>query len=75
MNGYCSNSFLRCDNARSVKVLVQTSHYCPKCEFSLIPAENANDSLRLDQKFLYVSLLLMVGLLLILVYIHYQKFV
>ncbi len=75
MLGYCSNSPLRCQNARNTKLLNQVDSCCPKCHLHLIPAQDISQQLRADEQFLRFSILLIVFILLVSVYIYYLHFV
>ena len=74
MLGYCSNSPLRCQKARSMTILNQVSSYCPECGLSLLPAHNLSRQLRADEQFLRYTFLATGLLLLAAVYIYYIKF-
>jgi hypothetical protein len=71
MLGYCSNSPLRCENARSAKILNQVDSCCPECHFFLVPAQDITQQLLADEQFLRFSVLVIVLVLLIAVYVHY----
>ncbi|WP_201599698.1 hypothetical protein [Psychrobacter piscatorii] len=71
MLGYCSNSPLRCENARSAKILTQVDSCCPECHLFLVPAQDITQQLLADEQFLRFSVLLIVLVLLIAVYVHY----
>lgn len=75
MSGYCSNSLLRCDNARLMIKLYQTDNYCPKCGLSLVVADNLSESSRAEQYFLILCLVLIAILLLAVTYIYYLNLV
>lgn len=75
MTGYCSNSPLRCENARLMTMLTHDDNCCPECGLSLVPVNNSSRSAYTEQNFLSLALGLMVLLLLILVYIDYANFV
>ncbi|WP_187147091.1 hypothetical protein [Psychrobacter arcticus] len=46
MLGYCSNSPLRCANARSLKVLDEIDSCCPDYGLFLVPAQKLSHELR-----------------------------
>ncbi len=71
MLGYCSNSPLRCENARSAKILNQVDSCCPECHLFLVPAQDITQQLLADEQFLRFSVLVIVLMLLIAVYVHY----
>ena len=75
MLGYCSNSPLRCKNARTMKILNQSDDCCPECDLFLIPAQDISQQLRADEQFLRFFILLIVFILLVSVYIYYLYFV
>ncbi len=75
MLGYCSNSPLRCKNARSAKILNQMDSCCPKCNLFLLPARDGSQQLHADEQFLRLSVLAIVFMLLVSVYIYYLNFV
>lgn len=75
MLGYCSNSPLRCKNARSAKVLNQIDSCCPECHLFLLPIQDVSQQLRIDEQFLRLAFLILALMLLIAVYIYYSKFV
>jgi len=74
MLGYCSNSPLRCENARSTKILNQVDSCCPECNLFLVPAQDISQQLIADEQFLRLSILSTALMLLISVYIYYLKF-
>ena len=74
MAGYCSNSPLRCPNARAMILLSQTDNDCPHCGMSLVPANNSINSSRTEQRILQIGLSVTGILLLLLVYIYYANF-
>ena len=73
MLGYCSNSPLRCKNARSAKILNQVDSCCPECHLSLVPAQDISQQLLADEHFLRFLVLATVLMILISVYIYYLK--
>ena len=75
MTGYCSNSPLRCDNARLMTLLSYDNDCCPECGLSLVQVNNLSRSSHAEQNFLSLTLAIMVLLLLVLVYIDYANFV
>lgn len=75
MLGYCSNSPLRCKNARSAKILNQMDSRCPECNLFLLPAQDVSQKLRADEQFLRFSVLAIVFVLFVSVYIYYLNFV
>ena len=75
MLGYCSNSPLRCENARSIKLLNQIDSCCPKCGLFLLPAQNLSNQLRADEQFLRFVFLALAVILLVVTYIYYLNFV
>lgn len=74
MTGYCSNSPVRCVNARTLIVLNEANNCCPECGLFLVPANSLSSSARMEQQFLQFSLGVMVFLILILVYVSYKIF-
>ncbi len=75
MTGYCSNSPMRCANARSMHLLNQADDYCPECGLSLVSSASLSKSSRTELRFLHSSLGIVVLLLLALIYISYANFV
>jgi len=75
MLGYCSNSPLRCENARSIKLLNQIDACCLKCGLFLLPAQNLSNQLRADERFLRLIFFVTALLLVIATYIYYINFV
>lgn len=75
MLGYCSNSPLRCEKARSMTLLNQVDSCCPACGLFLLPAQNLNRQLRADERFLQYAFLATGLMLLVCVYIYYVNFV
>lgn len=75
MNGYCSNSPLRCTHARSMTLISLSNNGCPECGLALVPANSFNKSLQTEQQFLQLSLFVIALLLLSLAYIYYANFV
>ena len=75
MLGYCSNSPLRCENARSIKLLNQIDSCCPKCDLFLLPAQNLSGQLRADERFLRLVFFVIAIILLAATYIYYLNFV
>lgn len=75
MLGYCSNSPLRCTQARSMVLLNQVNCCCPECDLFLLPAQNINRQLRADEQFLQYTFLATGLMLLACVYIYYVNFV
>jgi len=75
MRGYCSNSPLRCSNARSAVVLNQIDLCCPECGLFLLPVQRISNRTGTTQRVLQWALVVMVLLLLALVYIYYANFV
>ncbi len=71
MLGYCSNSPLRCKNARSAKILNQMDSCCPECNLFLLPAQGVSKQLRADEQFLRLAVVAMVFTLFVSVYIYY----
>ncbi|MEC5210226.1 hypothetical protein RCH20_001293 [Psychrobacter sp. PL15] len=71
MLGYCSNSPLRCANARSMIMLNQVDQCCSECRLYLLPAQQQRDGSHVDQRVLQLALLVMVLIVLALVYIYY----
>ena len=75
MRGYCSNSPLRCANARSAIVLNQIDHCCPECGLFLLPVQRISNRTGVTQRVLQLALVSMGLLLLALTYIYYTNFV
>ncbi len=75
MTGYCSNSPLRCDNARTMTILNETDNCCTKCGLPLVTAFDLKDSSRRIQQFLSAVLAIMALLLLVLLYVYYANIV
>ena len=75
MTGYCSNSPMRCEYARSMLIITQANHCCPKCGFSLVPANNLSNNFYKEQQYLILVLAIIALLLLVLSYIYYTNFV
>lgn len=75
MRGYCSNSPLRCTNARSAVILNQIDSCCPECGLFLLPVQRTSNRLDVARRILQWALVAMVLLLLALVYIYYANFV
>lgn len=75
MTGYCSNSPVRCTNARSMEMLNQADNNCPECGLSLVPSASSSNSSRMELQFLHFSLGITMLLLLALIYISYANFV
>ena len=71
MIGYCSNSPLRCENARSAKVLNQVDSCCPQCNVSLIPVQDVSQQIIADEKFLRFAILAVALVVLVFIYIYY----
>ena len=74
MLGYCSNSPLRCEKARTIEIMNQADFFCPECSLFLIPATNISQQLRTDVQFLRLSVLVTVSILFVSVNIHYLIF-
>lgn len=74
MIGYCSNSPLRCSNARSMVKLNQANGSCPDCGMMLVASQRSSAASRLEQRILQISLAITVGLLLTLIVIYYLNF-
>ena len=72
MLGYCSNSPIRCDNARTLKVLNQVDGSCPKCGLFLLPAPQLSKNLHVDERVLSLSLATIMLILLVSVYVFYK---
>ncbi|BFM02573.1 hypothetical protein Psyaliredsea_12200 [Psychrobacter alimentarius] len=75
MLGYCSNSPLRCEKARSMEALNQVDSCCPECNLYLLPAQDISQQLRLEEKVLQFAILLIAFILLTSAYIYYSNFV
>lgn len=75
MLGYCSNSPLRCENARSIKLLNQMDDCCPKCGLFLLPAQNLGSQLQASERFLRLVFFVTAMILLAATYIYYINFV
>ncbi len=74
MIGYCSNSPLRCSNARSMVRLNESSGICPNCGMILVENDSSSSASKAEQRILQVSLVITVLLMFILVYIYYVNF-
>lgn len=75
MRGYCSNSPLRCEHARTLIVLSQTEGYCPTCGLALLPVQAFKRQLRTDEMCLRMAILMTGMVLLVMVYVYYAHFV
>lgn len=75
MLGYCSNSPLRCENARSMKILNQIDSCCPECDLYLLPAQDISQQLRAEERFLLFAVLVIAVMLFASVYMYYSNFV
>jgi len=75
MIGYCSNSPLRCKNARSMKMLNRIDSCCPECSLFLLPAQDVSQQLHADEQFLQFAIMAIVFTLLTAVYIYYLDFI
>lgn len=75
MLGYCSNSPLRCENARSAKILNRMDCCCLECGLFLLPAQDVSQQLRADEQFLRHAVLAVAFVLFVAVYIYYSNFV
>ncbi len=75
MIGYCSNSPLRCSNAKSMTLLNRLDNSCPQCGLSLVENVSMDSSSYFEQRALQLGLIVTVLLLLVLVYIYYANFV
>lgn len=75
MIGYCSNSPLRCENARTLTLLNESSSDCPECKLSLVPEQDISKQLCTDEYFLKLIGLVLSVIMLIAVYIYYVHFV
>ncbi len=76
MLGYCSNSPLRCKNARSAKMLNLIDSCCPECNLFLLPVRDVSQQqLRANEQFLRFSILAIVFVLFVSVYVYYLNFV
>lgn len=75
MLGYCSNSPLRCEKARSMEALNQVDSCCPECHLYLLPAQDISQQLRLEEKVLQFAILLIAFILLTSAHIYYSNFV
>ena len=71
MLGYCSNSPLRCEQARATKILNQVDSCCHECGLFLIPAKDVSQQLRADERFLRLSMLIAMSVMLLSVNIYY----
>ena len=71
MLGYCSNSPLRCTNARSVTILDRMDSCCPECCLFLLPAQDVSQQLNADEQFLRFSIMVIICTLFTVVYIYY----
>ena len=74
MLGYCSNSPLRCEKARTMEVLNQVDSCCPDCKLFLIPAQDISQQLRAIEQFLRLLILIVVCILLVSIYVYYSTF-
>lgn len=74
MTGYCSNSPLRCVNARSMIRLERTDGNCPNCKMALVTNYSLSTASKAEQRILQASLCVTVLLLAILVYLYYANF-
>lgn len=75
MLGYCSNSPLRCTNARSMTILDRMDSCCPECNLFLLPAQDVSQQLRADENFLRSAIVTIVLILILSAYIYYLNFV
>ncbi len=75
MLGYCSNSPLRCTNARSMTILNRMDSCCPECNLFLLPAQDVSQQLRADENFLRSAIMAIVLILILSAYIYYLNFV
>lgn len=75
MLGYCSNSPLRCENARSMKILNQIDSCCPECDLYLLPAQDISQQLRAEERFLLFAVLVIAVMLFASIYMYYSNFV
>ncbi len=75
MLGYCSNSPLRCTNARSMTILNRMDSCCPECNLFLLPAQDVSQQLRADENFLRSAIVTIVLILILSAYIYYLNFV
>lgn len=75
MIGYCSNSPLRCSNAKYMTLLNRLDNSCPQCGLSLVANDSTDSSSYFEQGMLQLGLVVTVLLLLVLVYIYYANFV
>ncbi len=75
MLGYCSNSPLRCTNARSMTILNRMDSCCPECNLFLLPAQDVSQQLRADENFLRSAIMAIMLILILSAYIYYLNFV
>ncbi len=75
MLGYCSNSPLRCTNARSVTILDRMDSCCPECNLFLLPAQDISQQLRADERFLRFAIIAIVLVLILFAYMYYLNLV
>ncbi len=75
MLGYCSNSPLRCEKARSMEALNRVDSCCPECHLFLLPAQDISEQLRVEEKVLQSAILLIAFILFTSTYIYYSNFV
>ena len=75
MLGYCSNSPLRCENARSLIVLDQIDSCCPNCGLFLLPAQKRSDDLRAEKRLLCMAFFAVAVILVMVTHIYYTKLV
>lgn len=72
MSGYCSNSPVRCENARQLTTLNSQDGNCPLCGLALVRRQDVQDSSRLEYRFLYISLVVMIIGLILLTYVYFS---
>ena len=75
MLGYCSNSPLRCANARSLKVLDEIDSCCPNCGLFLVPAQKRGHELRAEERLLRRAFFAVAIILIAVTHIYFLMFV
>ncbi len=75
MLGYCSNSPLRCEKARSMELLNQVDSCCPECHLFLVPVQDISQQLRTEEMFLLFAVLTIAFILFAGVYIYYSYYI
>ncbi len=75
MLGYCSNSPLRCENARSLRLLDEIDSNCPSCGLFLVPAQKLSHQLSADERLLRIALYVFAILLILVIHLHYTNLI